>query len=989
MTTPDALEIPGGAERLLRVGGVRVPIDRARTLLVLVRSLHSAPPPQSGPGRAGVIADYLVTVARVRDAAARLVATSASQAPPAAVHDRLESFVTACGLAVGVADVVASSDPKLAAQRQILLDAGFPVEEWRSWLNSYGRPAGALDKLKVVIPADHVPALLPADVWARSVFGRANAAEELAAAILGDRRAALLYYGLFSLDDETLAWFVRHPSVVKAVHRNAAAAFAAFSDGLAIRSDRVALPGGAPAVVLWEDLVGARVSDAEAFVTKLFASDAGRLAWLFDAVAHLDAAHQAFALGQSLADAAARREQLRSLSAAFASFDRGWVIRDRPFTRMPVDATFVLGQVTVGAEGRMAPPAESRLWQRVFAPPRSPEEISTGSPDPATAAWIVGQVTSGGPVVRRARLDAVLFAQRLLVRNEGAPAASSDALSSVLAAFAGHEALMVTLEAMGFADPADYAKGAAAADGLASADPFRTSLRLAQFQGALALLRRLHDVGALDGRAVRSLARSLFEQQPSEDGFARWVEQVLHGALPRRPQGMSSSAEDQLIDALAGVAVERPVPTVQWEDHLYRVDVAGGERLRLRRIRAKQGGDDLDTVFDLRRAAVRLLSASSSAAAGTEAASLRERLQRVDLLRNDSLFGVPVVPSLQVVLEGVQAFVANPVDAGARTTARRRLGEVVELVLAEVLASHTYALAIGDPEDSLLLAADPARRHEFGAGGRPDRGGPWSLADEARDGAVWVVRGSLLGLERALARTWVRALSVEPPAVGHGMDQVTALGIAEGVACLNPLLLADRTRDLLAAGLRAGRERVAGAARDPREIEALALAAGVEGWRRRLIGIAAREDPTSILLYFSLVEVLNLGWTPAPPSVDLNGWGVPQRVLDGSLEVRLALRLDAQRMASRANEAPMLARLADIELRVVEWLDALKLPSALAPGVMAFAAWDVTTGAGMADRDDWLAVARAAQSLPLDRVRDCVSALTAHGPMVPVGERRK
>jgi len=65
----------------------------------------------------------------------------------------------------------------------------------------------------------------------------------------------------------------------------------------------------------------------------------------------------------------------------------------------------------------------------------------------------------------------------------------------------------------------------------------------------------------------------------------------------------------------------------------------------------------------------------------------------------------------------------------------------------------------------------------------------------------------------------------------------------------------------------------------------------------------------------------------------------------------------------------------------------LKLPAALAPGVLSFAAWDLMVSAQMSEPDDWLAVIRAAQALSRDRITDYVSALTADGPLVPVREK--
>ena len=81
-------------------------------------------------------------------------------------------------------------------------------------------------------------------------------------------------------------------------------------------------------------------------------------------------------------------------------------------------------------------------------------------------------------------------------------------------------------------------------------------------------------------------------------------------------------------------------------------------------------------------------------------------------------------------------------------------------------------------------------------------------------------------------------------------------------------------------------------------------------------------------------------------------------------------------------------QVADLHLRTAEWLAEMNLPAALAPAVLRSAMWDLAMNTRMADPDDWLAVVRAAQAVPADRMADYVSALTADGPLVPVlGER--
>jgi hypothetical protein len=291
-------------------------------------------------------------------------------------------------------------------------------------------------------------------------------------------------------------------------------------------------------------------------------------------------------------------------------------------------------------------------------------------------------------------------------------------------------------------------------------------------------------------------------------------------------------------------------------------------------------------------------------------------------------------------------------------------------------------VALGDPDAALLLAGNPARRHDF-AVRQPAGRGPWLVATVARVGPASVASGSLLALERALARYWLEATSLASPAGRPLLWEREVEGLGESVAALNPLHLTDRGRDALVAALRRGRDQLSGAAGRADEIDRLAAEAGVEGWRRRLIRRSSAADPTAVAGYFSLGEVLGLGLA-GPVTPDLHAWGLSARAIDGSLELRLPLRLGWHEMAGRPGSGLLPARVADLQLRVAEWLAELKLPAVLAPGVMSQAMWDLAMNAQMADEDDWLAVVRAAQGLSGVRMADHVSALTADGPLVPV-----
>src|ERR1700730_18268266 len=106
-----------------------------------------------------------------------------------------------------------------------------------------------------------VPVPLPADVWSRAVFHRPVKSDQLVAAIMADRRAALVCYGLAALDDETLVFLSEHGALLTRLYERDAPAFAAFGASLHIRAGRVRPPGGDAAVPLWEASVHESVTN--------------------------------------------------------------------------------------------------------------------------------------------------------------------------------------------------------------------------------------------------------------------------------------------------------------------------------------------------------------------------------------------------------------------------------------------------------------------------------------------------------------------------------------------------------------------------------------------------------------------------------------------------------------------------------------------------------------------------------------------------------
>ena len=120
---------------------------------------------------------------------------------------------------------------------------------------------------------------------------------------------------------------------------------------------------------------------------------------------------------------------------------------------------------------------------------------------------------------------------------------------------------------------------------------------------------------------------------------------------------------------------------------------------------------------------------------------------------------------------------ANKAGRGTKPAAPAdRLVEWQELVLGQLLASYAYAVAIGDPDSTMLLAGDPADVHDFGVGAS-GRSSSWLVAKDERVGSQSVERGSILGLERALSVPSLRQTTLAAPSVA---PNIGAAGTVQG-----------------------------------------------------------------------------------------------------------------------------------------------------------------------------------------------------------------
>jgi hypothetical protein len=427
-------------------------------------------------------------------------------------------------------------------------DRGRAVAEIIRVVYSNGRQRDLLAHFAVARPRatdDVVPLPLPLEVWRDAIFLRRVTVDDLFVAVLSDRSAALVAYGLASLDEETLAFFASHPALVAALYTRHAGAFSAFAGAVHIRGNRVVVPGGDAAIPQWEAQLKTKVSDAAAFVLALMSSPRGRMAYLYDVFAHIDAAKTVMT-----------RDRFAALASVVSGLFSEWDVRRHPFTRPTNDVL--------------------AMFMRLQ--------------DPAADVAVLAKELLSEPLGRAERLDQFAFGQRVFGGGAHTPEAAA-----AIRALRDFPMLMLTLERIGVRRPATYTALARQAEriGTLAGGAGRTSL--IQFQGAIAIVDRMRRVQTLD----RAVAENLLDRLATTP-TALWIDRDLRQALAVTA---SDRLEDAMLRALTGAPRRLPARVVPWEGGDYLLDPAVADGSRIRRFRQHHGGPTIDVALDLYRLA--------------------------------------------------------------------------------------------------------------------------------------------------------------------------------------------------------------------------------------------------------------------------------------------------------------------------------------------------------------------------------------------------
>jgi len=777
-----------------------------------------------------------------------------------------------------------------------------------------GEPGGAVA----------VPLPLAPSIW-RGLLGRDGLPDDqLAVAIVADRRSALLYRGLAALDEPTLAALAAAPDAVQRIHLRHADVLAAFGGRFRVREGVVMVPGGEEEEPLWGKLVGESPRSPAAFLLALLGANGGRRALLYDSVARLDPPRQRFALGLYRPAGPARGGALLSLAAVFDREVAWWHPEGGAFARPEADTARLLREVRVGSDGALAPPAARVFWEAVFDEGKAASREEWAPPAdwaarvrasaPAEAPWLAERIGTGGRSSRWLRLEQLVFAQRVFGE------AGEDALADVVSAVRGlrdARSWLLALERMGTRDPALFAAAAGAARRAASVSGREEARQVhGGLQGALGVVDRARFARTLDLAGAERLVRSLCELPVEGEGRARalaaWVEGALLPELVRAVYGALPPGEPEttILRAMAGdpVGGREPLARLEWEGLWYRADPGRAELARLVRVRARQGG-----------------------------AGLAEAL-------------------------------------GVCRSAPPKRRDPCAAALGEALVSLAYAAHLGDPDGPALAGEDPSRRHDFGAE-------PWALPEEVTGpGVPWHVRGSLLGLERALAGLSLHGLAGEALPEGPPvLDAAQRRCLAAPAVLANPRELTDAGGDAISAAIEAGRVRTVALRAGEAAVAGACGEAGLEPWRARAFEWLLEHEPDARGSFFSLGELLYLG-TPGERRFD--AWGVSDDLAAG-LVPRMPGPAPLDETDGRPPQPALAERFVDLELRAAVHLAERRLPASLFPWVVSTLLPDLFAEARPVAPDDRMGLDAWVRAQGRDRLDDAVASLVGRGPLQP------
>ncbi len=348
-------------------------------------------------------------------------------------------------------------------------------------------------------------------------------------------------------------------------------------------------------------------------------------------------------------------------------------------------------------------------------------------------------------------------------------------------------------------------------------------------------------------------------------------------------------------------------------------------------------------------------------------------------------------PAIRALRDAARTIAATrrPSDIGDARRAASSVIPVADAMLGNALLSLAYACDLGDPDGTILIAGDPAQRHDFGyeLGNRDARlHAMWSVAQVETRHGPWHLVGSALALDVAMAPLALRRITMDRVPETPMLNLMQRDGFAAGVAVMSSAVMLDADRDRISEHIERGRQRITALVSGEERVDSVAREIDLDGWRQRALSWTVAHEPEHTAALLSLTELLVLGG--GAPSA-FNAWGAYAARTAGCLCLRLAAPSEWRHWWGLAQAGLPAILVADLPLKVAVVLHNLKLPAVLAKPVLAAAMQDFVDGTNPTDGNDWLTLARAAQAIDRLRFEDYVASVAADGPLVPMSGENK
>ncbi|MGE3886475.1 MAG: hypothetical protein AB7H81_08585 [Vicinamibacterales bacterium] len=436
----------------------------------------------------------------------------------------------------------------------------------------------------------------------RRVLGLPAGADLFRAVIL-NRGALLVSAGAMQSCPGFRQWLAGEPRLLQDVVTRWAGAFVQAAPGLQVTGDRVAVPGGPPLDAAWTALVGAPPSRPDEFLRRLLSRDEGHLARFYGTMGRLDEATRTALLHPLPGEDGARA--LATTYRLAREADAPWGPNAHPYQLSYADLPSVLR--ALGPPGAGGLPDSAGWWPALLSgnvrSRADARALLQQAPAAAPYAALVRAVLDGSPGERRDHTTIVAMARRAW--QEAAPPDAQSDLLYALGHYRRFQALLLMLDRLGVTSPTVWARLVDAALHVDEGSSRERRVRLAAFQGALALVERAHLAGSLEKdtaeRVFLSLAATVDSPAPPPAAVRAWLLDSFVPALPPlvRPDRFSgrTAYESRVLQALAGRPLEAP-PVISWEGADYTVDVVAAEHERILRIRSQVPSPGLDAALE-------------------------------------------------------------------------------------------------------------------------------------------------------------------------------------------------------------------------------------------------------------------------------------------------------------------------------------------------------------------------------------------------------